>query len=133
MNRKLTVYIGFDSSNFGQQLAYDVCERSIRKYNKDVKIVKLIRQKLIDENIYTRTENSGSTEFTYTRFLVPYLNNYEDFALFCDSDFLWECDVMEVLEKAISNKSVNNFSVWCVKHDYTSCNGKTKMDGKSQE
>ena len=52
MNRKLTVYIGFDSSNYGQQLAYDVCERSIRKFNEDVKIVKLIRQELKDKNIY---------------------------------------------------------------------------------
>tara|TARA_A100001015_G_scaffold296694_1_gene377311 strand:- start:280 stop:1011 length:732 start_codon:yes stop_codon:yes gene_type:complete len=133
MNRRLTVYIGFDSSNYGQQLAYDVCERSIRKFNEDVKIVKLIRQELKYKNIYTRTENSGSTEFTYTRFLAPYLNNYEDYALFCDSDFLWECDVMEVLENAISDKSINNFSVWCVKHDYTSCNGRIKMDGKTQE
>jgi hypothetical protein len=129
MENELTIYIGFDSSNYGQELAWDVCERSIRKFNKNIKIIKLVRQELIDKNIFTRTDNTGSTEFTYTRFLVPYLNNYKGWALFCDSDFLWNCDIIELYNKYANN----NYAVCCVKHDYTSCNSITKMDGHLQE
>jgi len=129
MENILTVYIGYDSSNYGQKLAYNVCERSIRKFNKNVKIVKLDKRDLIEKGIFYRDENTGSTEFTYTRFLVPYLNNYQGWAIFCDNDFLWQCDVNEIYEKYAD---INN-ALSCVKHDYTSCKSNLKMDGKLQE
>ena len=123
------VYIGFDSTNFGQELAYEVCKRSIRKYNENVEVIKIVRKDLIDKKLFWREDNTGVTEFTYTRFLVPYLNNYQGWALFCDSDFLWTCDVEDVFKKYANEKN----AVSCVKHDYTNCHGKTKMDGRPQE
>ncbi len=123
------VYIGFDSSNYGQQLAFDVCKRSIEKFNKDIEVIKLVKQDLIDQKLFWREDKTGATEFTYTRFLVPYLNNYDGWALFCDSDFLWTCDVNELFEKYSDSKN----AVSCVKHNYTNCHGKTKMDGRPQE
>ena len=42
----INVYIGFDSSNYGQQLAYDVCKKSILKYNNKVNIIPLIKKDL---------------------------------------------------------------------------------------
>ena len=123
------VYIGFDSTNFGQELAYEVCKRSIRKYNKNVEVIKIVRKDLIDKKLFWREDNTGVTEFTYTRFLVPYLSNYQGWALFCDSDFLWTCDVEDVFKKYANEKN----AVSCVKHDYTNCHGKTKMDGRPQE
>ena len=62
------VYVGFDSTNYGQQLAFDVCQRSIRKYNKDMEVVKVVRQDLIDQKLFWREDKTGVTEFTYTRF-----------------------------------------------------------------
>ena len=44
----LKIFIGFDSTNFGQELAYEVCRRSIEKYNlSKIKIIKLEKKKLI--------------------------------------------------------------------------------------
>ena len=129
MSNKLTVYIGYDSSNYGQRLSYEVCERSIRNFNKSIKIVKLDRKKLIYDGLFYRDDNTGSTEFTYTRFLVPYLNYYDGWALFCDSDFLWDCDINDVFNKYCDNK----YSVYCVKHNYSNCFSNIKMDGKKQE
>ena len=123
------VFVGFDSTNYGQKLAYEVCQRSINKYNPNIKVNKLVRQDLIDQKLFWREDNSGVTEFTYTRFLVPYLSNYQGWAMFCDSDFLWFCDVEEVFKKYANN----NLAVCCVKHNYTNCHGKTKMDGRPQE
>lgn len=126
---KHKVYIGFDSTNYGQQLAFDVCKKSIEKYNKTVPIVKIYKKELIDKKLFWREDTTGVTEFTYTRFLVPYLNNYEGWAIFCDSDFLWFCDVQEIFDKYADPK----YAVYCVKHNYKNCNAKTKMDGRPQE
>ena len=122
---KNNLYIGYDSS---QNDAYSVCKYSIEK-KSNININKLDLNELKSKNIYFREDNTGSTEFTYTRFLVPYLNNYKGWALFCDSDFLWFCDPIEIFHEYINDK----YSVLCVKHDYLNCNGNTKMDGKKQE
>ena len=123
------VYVGFDSTNYGQQLAFDVCKKSIERYNKDIEVIKVVKQDMIDQKLFWRDDTTGVTEFTYTRFLVPYLNNYQGWALFCDSDFLWNCNIEEVFEKYAKPE----YAVCCVKHNYTNCHGKTKMDGRPQE
>ena len=126
------IYIGFDSSNYGQTIAWEVCKRSILKNCSDtskINIIKLVKSELINDGIFKRTDKDGATEFTYTRFFIPYLNNYENYAIFVDSDFLWECDILELFEKYTDPKC----AVSCVKHKYTNCNGKVKMDGQPQE
>ena len=40
----------------------------------------------------------GLTEFTYSRFLVPYLCNYEGTALFLDADMLCLADITELFD-----------------------------------
>ena len=125
----ITVYIGYDTTNLGQQMARTVCERSIRRYNSTVQIKTLELQDLRDSGVYTRPhDDKQSTEFTYTRFLVPYLNDYKGFAVFCDSDFLWQRNIEHLLNYADSSLSVS-----CVHHEYTECPNKLKMDGFKQE
>jgi hypothetical protein len=125
----MNIYIGYDSSNYGQEIAYRVCKRSIKNYNSHAQIEPL---KLVDLRynlLYTRPpDEKQSTEFTYSRFLSPYLNGYEGYALFCDSDFLWRCDPNEVLKYIDDTKAIS-----CIKHEYTECPSSTKMDGLKQE
>ena len=126
------IYIGFDSSNYGQEIAWEVCKRSILKNCSDcskINIIKLNRKEMIDSDVFTRTDNDGATEFTYTRFFVPYLNKYSGYAIFVDSDFLFECDILELL----SNYTSKENSVSCVKHSYVNCNNRVKMDSQPQE
>ncbi len=122
------IYIGYDSSNLGQQLAYDVCFKSIKYKNNKIKVFSLNRQKLIEENIFTRQNNDGATQFTYTRFLVPYLQNYTGWALFCDSDFLWLCDPQEIFDTYFDNK----YAVYCVKHQIEFFKDSYKMNNQKQ-
>lgn len=125
----INIYIGYDSSNYGQQIAFEVCKRSLLRFNKNANIIKLDKKELKNKKIYLReNDDDGSTEFTYTRFLVPFLNNYEGYAIFCDSDFLWRCNIEELKQFFDSTKSVI-----CVKHDYKECTSSTKMDGLKQE
>jgi hypothetical protein len=68
----------------------------------------------------------ASTEFTYTRFLVPHLAGYQGWALFCDCDFLWLADVAELLALAD-----DRYAVMCVQHDHRPPET-VKMDGATQ-
>ena len=83
----MNIYVGYDSR---EDLAYQVCEFSIKKQSPSANVHPLVLKELIEKNIYTRDEDKlGSTEFTFSRFLVPILNKYEGWALFCDCDVLF--------------------------------------------
>ncbi len=90
-------------------------------------VIPLKLSTLRELGLYYRTEDTAaSTEFTYSRFLVPFLSSYKGISIFCDSDFLWNCDITSVLDYLDKN-----YSVMCVKHDYTP-KAETKMDGHIQ-
>jgi len=121
----MNIYIGYDTN---EDIAYQVCNYSITKNsNKSVSITPLIQSKLRDEGLYWRDiDLLGSTEFTFTRFLVPNLMNYRGWAIFCDCDFLWVDDIQKVFELADEQ-----YAVMCVNHDYTPTTS-VKMDGAKQ-
>jgi lipopolysaccharide biosynthesis glycosyltransferase len=121
-----TVYIGWDSR---EAIAADVCEWSLHENSSRPLTVRMLKQQqLREQGIYTRPlDRQSSTEFTFTRFLVPYLNGYKGWAVFTDCDFLWTGDIQELLDKAD-----DSYAVMVVKHDYRPQNT-TKMDGKTQE
>jgi hypothetical protein len=116
----MKIFIGYDSR---QSEAYDVCRWSMLKHNRDLEIVPLIRSQLP-----TVGHSDGSTEFTYTRFLVPHIENYQGWALFCDCDFLWLCDPLEILKYANEENAV-----CVVKHKDYKTKSSIKMDGVEQE
>jgi hypothetical protein len=116
------IYIGWDSR---QQRAYDVCRHSILRCAAAAPEVLPLQQHMLrEQQVYWRDEDPlASTEFTYTRFLVPYLANYEGWALFMDSDFLVTSDINELFELASPRHAV-----LCVQHDYQPAET-VKMDG----
>ena len=121
----LKIFIGWDSR---EPEAAEVCEYSILKHaTVPVEIHFLKQEELRAQGIYTRDlDPQSSTEFTFTRFLVPYLCNYQGNAVFVDCDFLFEHDVKELFEYANDNAAVA-----VVQHDYQPTNT-VKMDGKTQ-
>ena len=131
---KINVYIGYDGRqdsppkfNDVKNPCYEVCKQSILNYNDKVNIQPIKLDNLIDSGLYYReTDPLASTEFIYSRFLTPYLNNYDGIAVYCDSDFLWQCDINEVLDYYDEK-----YAVMCVQHDYTP-KSDIKMDGVVQ-
>lgn len=121
----LNIYVGYDSK---EDIAYRVCKHSILKRSSaNVKIRSLKLYELIANKLYNRTiDPLASTEFTYSRFLVPVLNNFNGWAIFCDCDFLFFEDVEKILNNVDETKAV-----YCVQHDYTP-KEKHKMDGQKQ-
>jgi len=119
------VYIGYDSK---EDIAYRVCKYSILKRSgSNVKITSLKLHELVAKNLYKRDiDPLASTEFTYSRFLVPAINNYNGWAIFCDCDFIFFEDISNILTDIDQSKAV-----YCVQHDYTP-KEKHKMDGQKQ-
>ncbi len=120
----MNIYIGYDSR---EDLAYQVCSHSIKSKSDFANIHPLKLNNLREMGYYTRGEDKlGSTEFTFSRFLVPILNEYKGWALFCDCDLLF-LNPIEELFSLVDDK----YAVMCAQHDYNP-KGNTKMDGRLQ-
>ena len=119
------VYIGWDSR---EDIAYQVASKSIISASSvKVQIEAIKQHELRHQKTYNRKIDAlASTEFTFTRFLVPYLNRYKGWALFCDCDFLFVDDIEKLFSIADTK-----YAVMVVQHDYKPKN-KKKMDGKDQ-
>ena len=85
------VFIGVDTR---QPLGYTVCQSSIVR-NSSVPVA--VTPLLLDQLPITRR---GLTDFTFTRFLVPWLCEYDGLALFLDADIIVRCDIAEVFRLA---------------------------------
>ena len=104
-----------------------MCYSLIKRSSASVSVVSLKLDELIAKNLYTRAVDPlASTQFTYSRFLVPKLMNYKGWAIFCDCDFIFLNDVANLLKDLDESKAV-----YCVQHDYTP-KEKHKMDGQKQ-
>jgi lipopolysaccharide biosynthesis glycosyltransferase len=119
------IFIGWDRR---EPDAYDVAHFSLRRRATiPVEITPIKLDDFKARGIYRRNEDPrATTEFTYSRFLTPFLADFQGWALFCDCDFLWLADVAELLDLADAKKALH-----CVKHDYRPTET-TKMDGQVQ-
>ena len=88
----MKIFIGYEPNHPDM---FEVCRKSILNFNSTHEIIPLKKSEISE---YTRPFQNESTEFAFTRFLVPQLCDYEGEALFCDGDFLWLCDPEEVMD-----------------------------------
>ena len=96
----MKIFIGYDSK---QAEASKICEFSLR-HNSSVPldIYHLDTNELRKAEKYFRADGDpSSTEFTYSRFLVPHLMGYEGFAMFVDSDFLFLDNITKLWDQII--------------------------------
>src|SRR5210317_522528 len=108
----MKVYVGWDSR---EDIAYQVCEHSIKRRDPDSEVYPLKENEMRAQGIYTRdVDKLASTEFTFTRFFVPYLNKFKGWAVFCDCDFLWKVPAHDLVKFMDPRKAVV-----CVQHDYS--------------
>lgn len=118
----IRIFIGYDSRI---PVAYHAACHSILKHSSQP--VSFTPVALSNLSIYTREANAlASTEFSFSRFLVPYLSNYEGWSLFIDNDIIALEDIAELWEARDPN-----YSVMCVKHKHEP-KEKTKFLGATQ-
>jgi lipopolysaccharide biosynthesis glycosyltransferase len=117
----LRIFIGWDS-RFPEPA--DVLRYSLFKHSSiplDIQYLKLDELKLKRAH-----DPLASTEFTYSRFLVPYLCNFRGKALFLDNDMLCLGDIRE-----IDSLDMRPYFLRVVQHDYQPTNA-IKMYGCPQ-
>lgn len=121
----MKIFIGWDSR---EDIAYQVCKKSIVINNNNIEVYPIKQDYLRELGIYTRQKDSlASTEFTLTRFLTPFLSDYSGISIFMDCDMLVQIDIEKVL-KEIDYKD----PVTCVQHLPYKPKTNYKMDGKLQ-
>jgi hypothetical protein len=106
----IRVFIGYDDN---ETVAYHVLTHSILRHaTQPVAITPLAKSHM--QSFYSRERSAlESTDFSFTRFLVPYLSNYSGWSLFMDCDMLMTGDIAELW-----SLRDDTCTVMCVKHDY---------------
>lgn len=109
----MRIFIGYDPR---EAVAYHVAAHSIlRRASIPVHITPLALVNLTGD--FKRERHAlQSTDFSFTRFLVPYLSGYKGWSLFMDCDVLVRSDIAEL--GAMCNLANFYRSVYVVKHDY---------------
>lgn len=115
MNDILKVVVGFDQR---ESVAYHTFAQSIiEKCSVPVIFIPLAINTLKG---YKETHTDKSNDFIYSRFLTPYLNNFDGWAIFADGDMICQADLKELWDLKDESKALQ-----VVKHDY-----KTKAQKK---
>ena len=110
----LRVFIGYDEREAVSY--YTLCHSLHTRSSIPLEIAPLNRGTLAE--FYKRQRGPyDSTDFSITRFLVPFLCDYRGWALFMDCDMLCRADVAELAEMICLRNWYK--AVFVAKHDYT--------------
>jgi hypothetical protein len=106
----IRIFIGFDER---ETVAWHVLTHSIlARSSMPVAFIPLALNNL--QGIFTRPREAlQSTDFSFSRFLTPYLSGCEGWSLFMDCDMLVRRDIAELW--ALRDE---RYAVMCVKHDH---------------
>ena len=104
----INLVIGFDQR---EAIAFHTFIQSvIEKTSLPIKVIPLAIQSLKN---YTEKHNDKSNDFVYARFLTPYLNNFQGWAIFADGDMICQADIKELWDMRDEKKAL-----LVVKHSY---------------
>lgn len=122
MNDLIRIAVGFDQK---EAIAYHVCCQTIlEKSSCPIQITPLTLNSL---RTYEESHSDASNQFIYTRFLTPYLMDFNGWALFVDGDMVCLDDIAKLWALRDDSKAV-----LVVKHDYKT-KAKQKYLGNKNE
>ena len=104
----LNIYIGFDEVEI---VAYHTLSQSIIKHASGSLRISPICSKHFRKFFNKAGDDKQSNDFSFTRFLIPYLNNYDGYVIFMDCDMMLKTDIYEVLNEIDLNSAIS-FVVW---------------------
>ena len=108
MSEKINIVVGFDQR---ESVAYHTFTQSIiEKSSLPVAFIPLAINTLKG---YEETHTDKSNDFIYSRFLTPYLNDFNGWAIFADGDMICQADIKELWDLKDESKAL-----LVVKHDY---------------
>jgi lipopolysaccharide biosynthesis glycosyltransferase len=108
MSELIKIVVGFDQR---EAVAYHAFSQSIiEKSSLPITFIPLAINTLKG---YTETHTDLSNDFIYSRFLTPYLCNFEGWAIFADGDMVCQTDIKELWDLKDQSKAL-----LVVKHNY---------------
>ena len=109
----IPIFIGHD---YRERAATNVLIDSLyQNSSSPITICPLVTHQLSNKGIFNRVrEKKQSTDFSFTRFLVPFLMGYSGWAIFMDCDMLCSDDI-----KNLWDQRDEKFSIMCVKHKHS--------------
>ncbi len=112
MNKTIPIFIGYDPR---ERAATNVLIDSLyQNTTAPLSITPLVTPQLEKQGLYWREKDpKQSTAFSFTRFLVPHLVNYEGWAIFMDCDMLCRGDIRQLWDLRDEK-----YAVMCVQHDH---------------
>jgi lipopolysaccharide biosynthesis glycosyltransferase len=112
LDQVIKVFIGYDHV---ESVAWHTMAASIYRHStRPVAIIPVNLRNL--KGIYNRPRDpKQSNEFSFSRFLVPYLCNYEGQGVFFDCDMLMRTDISNIF--SVMEEQPNK-AVYVVKHTY---------------
>jgi len=112
MVQPIPIFIGFDPR---ERAATNVLIDSLYQHSTmPLAITPLVTPQLEAQGLYWRQRDPRqSTAFSFSRFLVPRLMNYDGWAIFMDCDMLCRSDIAELW--ALRDE---NYAVMCVQHEH---------------
>lgn len=104
------VFIGFDPN---ETVAFHALNHSIQsRASAPIAVIPIMLSQL--NGVFKRERNQlQSTEFSFSRFLAPYLSDFKGWSLFMDCDMLVLGDIHELFAQCD-----DRYAVQCVKHDH---------------
>jgi lipopolysaccharide biosynthesis glycosyltransferase len=116
----IRVFVGYDSK---LPVLYNVLQHSIQaRASRPVAVIPIMLSQL--KSVYTREAHPlASTEFSFSRFLTPYLSGYEGWSIFMDNDML----VLDDIAKLWDMRD-DRHAVMAIKHDHKPREGVKFLD-----
>jgi hypothetical protein len=106
----IRVFIGHDVR---EEAAFHVLSHSIQRRASEPVSIAPVRLSQLDGLMWRKRHNLQSTDFSFSRFLVPHLAGFEGWALFMDCDMLMLEDIA-----ALWALRDDRYAVMCVHHDH---------------
>lgn len=104
------IFVGFDSR---EAVAYDALSHSIRTRSSSPVSISALRLSELGDLMWRERDALQSTDFSFSRFLVPYLCDFEGWAIFMDCDMLALDDIANLWELRDER-----YAVQVVQHDH---------------
>ena len=119
---KAKIFIGFDQR---EACAYHTfVQRLINHSSIPLDITPLCLKSLVG---YKELHRDGGNDFVYSRFLSPFLNNFDGWAIYADGDMVCQADILELLKLKDDSKAV-----MVAKHNYQTKQSKKYFNNKNE-
>ena len=119
---KAKIFIGFDQR---EACAYHTFVQSLINHSSiPLDITPLCLKSLVG---YKEFHRDGGNDFVYSRFLSPFLNNFDGWAIYADGDMVCQADILELLKLKDDSKAV-----MVAKHNYQTKQSKKYFNNKNE-